>query len=174
MRRISILSFAFVIALVFGAVSYAYAGKHGHHMDKKEWWNKEEVVKELGLTSEQVTNIDDIDKSYDSKFESLHSDMMEAYKGFKETMMAPGSTDAQITEKHDEMLKVKNDLKKLKLEKKLRIRSVLKEDQITKLYEMKKSHWKGECRYGDKKCDSECKNRCEKYKDKKECMNKDK
>lgn len=167
MRRISILSFAFVIALVFSAVSYAYPGKHDHNMDKKEWWNKEEVVKELGLTSEQVTNIDDIDKSYDSKFESLYSDMMEAYKGYKETMMDPGSTDGQITEKHDEMLKVKNDLKKLKLERKLRIRSVLKDDQITKLYEMKKSHRKGDCSYGDMKSDSECKDRCEKDTDKK-------
>lgn len=170
MYRFSILSFALVITIFLGAASFAVAGKHGKCMDKKEWWNNQEIVQQVGLTEEQVTSIDDIDKSYDSKFDALHTELMNAHKSFKDVMMDPASTDEQITKKHDEMLKLKNDLKKLKLDRKLKIRSVLKNDQREKLYDIKKQRWEDKCPHGNKECDKECRDKCGKEKNKDKCM----
>lgn len=167
MRRFSILSFALFIAAVFSVAAYSYPHKHG--MGHKDWWDNDQYVKELNLTDEQVTSINDIDKSYDSKFESLHEQLMKSYEAYKVSMYDPAATDKQITEKHNEMLTKKMELKKLKLEKKLRIRSVLNNEQIAKMGEMKKQHRSRDCDHKDKKCDGDCAKECDMKKEGKEC-----
>lgn len=171
MRRYSILSLAIIALLAFTASLYAYPHNHGKGMYKKDWWENEQFVKELQLTDEQVTKIKEIDESYDSKFESMHNKLMESYKSYKQSMSDPKATDAQITATHDEMLSSKNELKKLKLEKKLKIRNILSGEQITKLSEMNKMQ-KKDCDHDD--CDEDCKKKCDRDGKKKQCSQKDK
>ena len=64
------------------------------------------------------------------------------YKGLKEMMGDPKATTEGLTSKHDALIAKKGELKKLKFQKKLKIRGVLTDDQIIKLSEIKKEQWK--------------------------------
>ncbi len=172
MRSFSVLSLALMTLVVFTASVYAYPHNDGHGTYKKEWWENEQFVKELQLTDEQVKKIKEIDESYDSKFEPWHSNIMESYEAYKQSMTDPEATNDQITAKYDDMLSSNNELKKLKLQKKLKVRDILSADQITKLSEMKKMQWKKECDYHD--TDEEGKKECDKHNYDKKCSQKNK
>ena len=71
-------------------------------------------------------------------------------------MNNPKATDDEIKSKFEDKLTKKHELKKVALEKKLKIRKVLNDDQIVALGEIKKSKWekKSGCDKEGKECGS--------------------
>ena len=140
MKKLSILT----LLLTFLFAAGASARYHRGH-DMHQWWNNDEMVKSVGLTDEQLTEIKKIDESYNDKFSKLHEDMKKMHMEMKDLMNNPKSSDKDITAKHNEMMIKKNELMSLQLEKELKIRGVLKPEQITKLGEARKQQmmeWK--------------------------------
>ena len=139
MKRVSI--FSFLLVFVLSAAVFAYPRGHkGSKMHK--WWENEEVVKDLNLSEEQLKEINEIHASSIDQFKALLSEVKDMYKGLKEMMGDPKATTEGLTSKHDALIAKKGELKKLKFQKKLKIRGVLTDDQIIKLSEIKKEHWK--------------------------------
>ena len=172
MRRYAILGYLVVMAVVLSSSAFAFT--HGHMMSGKEWWKNEDNVKQLNLTMDQITKINDIDKSYEGKFKTIHDDAMTSYNDFKTTMKDPKASDEQIIAKHKAMLEQMNNIKNIELERKLRIRDVLNDKQRAELAEMKKMKWEGSCDHNKKQCDGNCKDSCEYHSGSGECDQKGK
>jgi len=128
MRKISISLFLLVLTISVSAI----AGKHYQHQMHK-WWENEEIVTQVGLSEEQVKQIAAIDESYAEKFKALHEEMKTLGGQFHDLMGDPKSTNEAITAKHNEKMAKQAEMMNLKLEKKLKMRSVLNENQIVKL-----------------------------------------
>lgn len=131
MKKLSVLTLLFVFLFTVGA----YARYHGHGMHN--WWENEEMAKSVGLTEEQLTEIKKIDESYKDKFNKLHEDIKKLHTELRALMNDPKSSDKDMIAKHNEMISKKDVKMTLKFEKKLKMRGVLKPDQIVKLGEIK-------------------------------------
>jgi len=139
MKRVSIFSFL----LVFVLSAAVFANQRGHKGGKMhKWWENEEVVKDLNLSEEQLKGINEIYASSIDQFKALRGEVKDMYKELREMMGDPKATVESLTSKHDALIAKKGELKKLKFQKKLNIRGVLTDDQIIKLSEIKKEHWK--------------------------------
>ena len=139
MKRVSIFSFL----LVFVLSAAVFANQRGHKGGKMhKWWENEEVVKDLNLSEEQLKGINEIYASSIDQFKALHGEVKDMYKELREMMGDPKATVESLTSKHDALIAKKGELKKLEFQKKLNIRGVLTDDQIIKLSEIKKEHWK--------------------------------
>lgn len=132
MKKLTVLT----LLLVFVFAAGAFARQHGY--GKHNWWENEETVKSVGLSEDQLSEIKKIDESYKEKFSSLHEDIKKLHMEYKDLMNDPKSGNEDITAKHNEMIAKKNEKMSLKLEKKLKMRGVLNQDQIVKLGELKK------------------------------------
>jgi len=167
MKKLSISLLLLVLTVSVSAFA-AHHYKHNYH----KWWENEEIVKEVGLTEKQVTNLNAINESYAEKFNTLRGEIKALRGELYDLMGDPKSTDEAITAKHKEKITKKTEKMELKLEKKLKMRSLLNDEQIVTLsgiFKEKKAAYKEgkECSYKDGK---ECS-----YKDKKEgCSYKDK
>jgi len=139
MKRVSI--FSFLLVLVFSAA--VFARNQGHMGGKMhKWWEKEEVVKNLNLSEEQLKEINEIHASSVDQLKALRGEVKDMYKELREMMGDPKATMESLTSKHDALIAKKSELKKLRFQKKLKIRGVLTDDQIIKLSEIKKEQWK--------------------------------
>jgi len=137
MKKLSILTLLLVFLFAAGA-SARYHHGYGMH----SWWENEETVKSVGLTDEQLTELKKIDESYKGKFGKLDEDMKKLHMELRALMNDPKTSDKDMTAKHNEMMSKKDEKMSLQFEKKLKMRGVLKPDQIVKLSEIKKEHMK--------------------------------
>jgi len=166
MKKLSV--FAGLLIFVLAVTVFAYPGKHKYY----KWWENEEIVKEVGLTEKQVTDLNAINENYAEKFKTLRGEIKALRGELYDLMGDPKSTDEAIIAKHKEKITKKTEKMELKLEKKLKMRSLLNDEQIVTLsgiFKEKMAAYKEgkECSYKDGK---ECS-----YKDKKEgCSYKDK
>lgn len=158
MKKLSILTLLLNFLFAAGA-----SANYHHGFGMHEWWNNDVMVKAVGLTDEQLTEIKKIDESYKDKFSKLFEDMKKMHMEMRDLMNNPKSSDKDITAKHNEMMTKKNELMSLQLEKQLKIRGVLKPEQITKLGEARKQQMM------ERKKGMDCP-----YKEGKECPYKDK
>ncbi len=137
MKRVSI--FSFLLVFVLSAAVFAYQRGHkGSKMHK--WWENEEVVKDINLSEGQLKEINEIHSSSTDQFKALRGEVKDMYKELREMMGDPKATVESLTSKHDALIAKKSELKKLRFQKKLKIRGVLTDDQIIKLSEIKKEH----------------------------------
>jgi Spy/CpxP family protein refolding chaperone len=164
------LSLSLLLLVLTISVSAFATGKYKHKMHK--WWENDEITKEVGLSGKQISEINAISMSYSDQFEKLRSEWKALHKEFMDLMSDPKSTNEKITAKHNELIAKKTEKKQLKLEKKLKIRAVLTNDQIVKLAEIKKEMW-GKYREG-KECSYKDGKECSYKKDKEGCRYKDK
>lgn len=125
------LSLALVLLVLTISVSAIAGQGYKHKMHK--WWENEEIVKEVGLTEKQVGEINAINESYGDKFKKLHTDVKALRGELYDLMGDPKSSDEAITAKHKEKTAKKTEMMELKLEKKLKMRAVLNDEQIVKL-----------------------------------------
>jgi len=135
----------FVLTLVstilcLGAGS-AFADHHKGHGKAKE-----AMMKELKLTPEQKTQMDNIHKTTDEKFEALFTRMKATKEKMKNAIKA--DVEADIRAAHDEMQTIKAEMGKLKFDTLMEKRKILNPDQRKKLAGMKMD--KKKC--GDKEC----------------------
>ncbi|NIP39004.1 MAG: hypothetical protein GWO07_09775 [Candidatus Dadabacteria bacterium] len=169
MNRLSVSLFLFVFALTVTAfAAHHYKGKH------YKWWENEEIATKVGLTEKQIADLGAINDSYKEKFMKLREEKKALKKELYDLLGDAKATDEAITAKHNEKIAKMTEKKQLKLEKKLKMRKVLSEEQIVTVSGIMKEKWEKksagkECshkEWGDKECS---------YKDKKEgCQYKDK
>ena len=156
MKKLSVLTLMFVFLFAAGA----YARHHGYRMHN--WWENEEMTKSVGLSEEQLTELKKIDESYKEKFGKLDEDIKKLHMELRALMNDPKSGDKDLTAKHNEMMSKKHEKMTLQFEKKLKMRGVLKPDQIVKLGDIKQQ------KKMERKQQMDCP-----YKEGKECPNKE-
>ncbi len=167
MKKLSISLLLLVLAI--SASAYA-TGKYKHNYHK--WWENEETATQVGLTEKQIGELNTIHESYADKFKTLRGELKALRTELYDLMGDPKATDEAITAKHKEKIAKKTEKMELKLEKKLKMRSLLNDEQIVTLsgiFKEKMAAYKEgkECSYKDGK-------ECSYKKDKEGCSYKDK
>lgn len=142
MNRISILSL--IALLIFAVSNFAYAQKSSN------WWDNQEIAKKLNLTEKQLNKLKSIDGDYANQVSSLSGDLQKFFGEFMNMINSPKPTNKEITSKYNEMLSKQNKIGEIELEKQLKIRDVLKDDQIVILGEIRKEQWENLKKMGQK------------------------
>ncbi|MEQ9619847.1 MAG: Spy/CpxP family protein refolding chaperone [Deltaproteobacteria bacterium] len=134
MKRLLILPI--LLFLIFSASANA-----GHHWHKDgHWWNDEATVKKLELTDEQTSQIKEIEATYSPALDKAAETFKENKTAFKKVMSDPASSKADVIKAFDVMWDSKYKMKRVMLDMKLDVKTVLTPEQITKLVEMKQKH----------------------------------
>lgn len=147
MRRYSLFSVALLMTVLFSLSAYAdHAKKYGH-----QWWEKDKY-QELNLNQAQINQLVQIHEVHTANMKSMHEGVIKTYQQLKSIMYDPEILDEQVATKFNELLIKRNNLQREKFDMKLAYRSVLNEDQLVMLGEIKKECPKKRSDRSSKKC----------------------
>lgn len=99
---------------------------------------KDFFTKELGLSEDQLKKVTEIRQSNHAKMKEDRAKFKELKKAFNEAMKNPKSTSSELKAKFDSFQKARDDFQRQRFEKMLKLREVLKPDQLAKFQELKK------------------------------------
>lgn len=128
-----------ILSLILFYSLNAYS--HGGYGSAK-WWKDGEVVKELNLTKDQVSLIEQIFNSNKGQIADLHSQLKEKQSEFRSKIEDPNSSRDEVLELNDEVVRLKTKLKRLRLDMLLKIREVLTPEQRQNLHKIRFTEFK--------------------------------
>jgi len=111
----------------FGFRGYTYA----------KWWKNNEIIEQLGLTSDQGNQIEKIFVSNKGQIIELKSMLKVKQKSLRSLIRDPHSSREEVLILNDEVDRIKSRLKRLRLDMLLKIREVLSPEQRLKLREIR-------------------------------------
>ncbi len=128
-----------ILALLLLTVS-ASAGYHG----KKGWywWENETTVKEVGVTPEQMTKINEIQAKHNAALEKAVATYKKKEKDYWTVKSDPKASNADVIKAFDVMWNAKYKMKRIDLDTTLDVRAVLTPEQVTKLNQIREEHIK--------------------------------
>ena len=134
MKRLMILPLLLVVLVSFSA----NAKMHG----KKDWnwWQSEKITTQIDLTEDQKTQLNDIAAKYDTALTEAREDFMAKKTAYKDAKANKATSDADVIKAFDVMWDAKYKMKRIKLDRGLEMKSVLTQEQITQLKEIKQAH----------------------------------
>ena len=134
MKRFMILPLLLVVLVSFSAD----AKMHG----KKDWnwWQSEKITSQIDLTEDQKTQLNDIEAKYDPALTEAREDFTAKKTAYKDAKTNKATSDADVIKAFDVMWDAKYKMKRIKLDRGLEMRSVLTQEQITQLKEIKQAH----------------------------------
>jgi len=121
--------------MLFFALSvceYAHSGERGI-----KWWKEPKIVNELGLTGEQVNNIERIFSSYKGQIIDLESKLKQKEAEYRKKNKDPNSSSAEIESLYNDVEEIKTRLSRLKVDMFLEIRTLLTPEQRERLQQIK-------------------------------------
>jgi Spy/CpxP family protein refolding chaperone len=121
----------FLPIFIFSFNAYGYGGAHA------KWWKNQQIVNELGLSNDQVNQIEGIFSSYKGHIIDLDSKLRKKQKELRAKLKDPNSTRQEILSLTDDVEKLKGELRSIQLDMFLRIRDVLTPEQRIKIQEIK-------------------------------------
>jgi len=126
-----------ILALLILTVSASakYHGKRGWN-----WWDNEATVKELGITPEQTTKLEEVQAKYQPDLDKAVKTYEEKKEAYWTVKSDPKSSKADVIKAFDVMWDAKYKMKRIDLDRKLDAKAVLTPEQITKLQEIRKQH----------------------------------
>lgn len=128
-------SFILLFVVIFGVPTYSYA-------QQGNWWDNKETAKRLDLSDKQIKKLDEVDSNYASQAKKLNVDIQQVFSSFMNMINSPKPSDQEITAKYNELVSKQNKIGKIELEKQLKIREILKDDQVIKLGNIRKEQLK--------------------------------
>jgi len=127
------ISFAIIALALLGSVNTF--GFRGYTYAK--WWKNNEIIEQLGLTSDQGNQIEKIFVSNKGQIMELKSMLTVKQKSLRSLIRDPHSSREEVLILNDEVDRIKSRLKRLRLDMLLKIREVLSPEQRLKLREIR-------------------------------------
>lgn len=112
------------------------------------WWRSSSMAELLRLDEGQVARLDAVSASYRDTMRKASDKMFEAKWEFRKLMKNPESSAEEIKAAAEVMYRARTEKKRLKLEKKLAMREVLRPEQRNDLYVLKRKGHKKGCGFG--------------------------
>ncbi|MDA2920447.1 Spy/CpxP family protein refolding chaperone [Desulfobacterota bacterium AH_259_B03_O07] len=127
------ISFAIIALALLGSVNTF--GFRGYTYAK--WWKNNEIIEQLGLTSDQGNQIEKIFVSNKGQIMELKSMLTVKQKSLRSLIRDTHSSREEVLILNDEVDRIKSRLKRLRLDMLLKIREVLSPEQRLKLREIR-------------------------------------
>ncbi|MEZ4743867.1 MAG: Spy/CpxP family protein refolding chaperone [Bdellovibrionota bacterium] len=102
----------------------------------------EKVLEQLNLTKDQQTKIKNLYEVEKQKYREAKDKSREVAGAFYKAMSDPATSDENLRELHEAMIAAKADEMRSRLNKMLKVRSVLNIEQKSKFQEYMKEHHK--------------------------------
>ena len=132
---------AVVVAVVFIAGSvFAWGGCETHGKGSKECSNKEEMNKELGLTTEQSKQLETGRQSHRAEVKILHDAMKVKKEELKAAIVKPGATRAQVELIANELKALQARMTDKRIDGIFAVKAILTPEQFAKLETMKEKN----------------------------------
>ncbi len=118
-------------------------GKKGKSGMYAFWWRSSSMAERLRLDAEQIAALDEISDSYQTRMREAGDKMREAKWEFSTLMKDPQSSPEAIKSAAESMYKARTEKERMKLEKKLAMREILRPEQIEDISVLKRKGHKG-------------------------------
>lgn len=119
------------------------------HMHFGRWWNKPDMIKKLGLSTEQRTKMDQIFDSYGPKLEHLHANLHKQEDILGPMIGADNPNEGQILAQIDVVAQARANLEKEFARMLLGLQRQLTHPQWEQLRELHKEHMEKMQRHWD-------------------------
>lgn len=127
----------FVLLLLTVSASARYHGMKGW-----AWWDNDTIVKDLGVTPEQMTKIKEIDAKYKPAFDKTTATYEQKKDAYWKVKSDPQASKPDVIKAFDVMWDAKYKMMRVDLDRKLDAKAVLTPEQITKLDQIRTEHIK--------------------------------
>lgn len=127
----------FALLLLTVSASAGYHGKKGWY-----WWDNDTIVKDLGVTPEQMTKIKEIQAKYQPAADKTAATYKEKKDAYWKVKSDPKTSKADVIKAFDVMWDAKYKMKRVDLDTKLDVKAVLTPEQVTKLDQIRQEHIK--------------------------------
>jgi hypothetical protein len=103
---------------------------------QQQWWKNESVAAELGLTEQQMRQLDEAGERYREQLRSLRPRYTQTYLAFVETLSDHDASEESISQGRAAMAEAWSELMGSSIDQLLEVRSILNAEQWTKLPEV--------------------------------------
>ena len=136
MKRFMILPLLLVVLVSFSA--------NAAHHERKEWnwWQNKEIVEKLNLSEDQQTQLNDIATKFEPAYTEAKTNSMEKKKAYTEAKTNKETSSADVIKAFDTSSDARYKMSRVKLDRYLKMRDVLTQEQVTELSDMKRAHKK--------------------------------
>lgn len=135
-KKILVTVFAMVLVLAVVQVAGAWPGGHGGSGPV----NRPNPVKDLGLTDEQVAQIQDLHRETYGKTRELKIKLMDSMFALRQLRLQKDTDQAAIDAKIKGIKDLRDQLRQAVQEKRQRMESILTSEQKRKMESWRKSH----------------------------------
>ncbi|MFI5321989.1 MAG: Spy/CpxP family protein refolding chaperone [Thermodesulfobacteriota bacterium] len=127
-------SLGLIVFAVFLAVNaFGFLNSEIHY----KWWKNPRIVQEMDLTQEQSDSIEKIFDSYRDQIMESQKQLAGKEDDLLGTLRKPECSADEVMRITDDIENIKANLTRIRIEMYLKIKNVLTQDQIAKLYQIK-------------------------------------
>ena len=137
--RASLVFFVLIFFVSFTA--QAYYGSKGNY----KWWKNPNIASEMGLTSQQSSNIEKIFRSHKNKILRLQKELRKKDIELGKKLNQADAKNEEVLQLIDEIEAIKAELTRIKVKMFLEVKSILTPEQIQILHNIK-SRYQGTLR----------------------------
>ncbi len=129
MKRSLILFFLMVLV---SSISYGY-----DEDTPGKWWKHPKIARELGLSNDQVNQIEGIFSSYKARMMELNSNLKQKEAQLRNAITNPNSSREEILRMTAEVEGIKGNMRNTKIDMFLQVRDVLTPEQRSRLEDIR-------------------------------------
>jgi len=105
-----------------------------------KWWKHRDIIKELNLSDRQINQIDQVFNSNKGKISSLNNRLKRRESELNKMINNPNTPDDQIFKASNNVESIRDDLRQVRLNMRIKIRSILTPKQREKLLEIRSKY----------------------------------
>ena len=105
-----------------------------------KWWKHRDIIKELNLSDRQINQIDQVFNSNKGKISSLNNRLKRRESELNRMINNPNTPDDQIFKASNNVESIRDDLRQVRLNMRIKIRSILTPKQREKLLEIRSKY----------------------------------
>ena len=138
-RRLNILRILLGVTLIL-LFAILFAGKADASDLSFKWWKHRDIIKALNLSDRQINQIDQVFNRNKGEIISLNNRLKRRESELNRMINSPNTPEDQIFKASNNVESIRGDLRQVRLNMRIKIRSVLTPKQRKKLLEIRSKY----------------------------------
>ncbi len=140
LRRYRKMKKVLVLLFILPMFVFAYSA-YGHGIGSKQWWKNTDVISQLGLSSAQISSLNQIYTTDEGQISSFYSQLKSAGSSLRSSLADPNSTSDQISSAANTVLQIKQQIQGARTNMFVALMGVLSSQQRSQLQQIFQSHF---------------------------------
>lgn len=138
-RRLIILRILLGVTLIL-IFTILFAGKADANYLSFKWWKHHDTVKALNLSDKQINQIDQVFNRHKGEISSLNNRLKRKESELNRMINNPNTPEDQIFKASNNVESIRDNLRQVRLNMRIKIRSILTPKQRKKLLEIRSKY----------------------------------